>query len=335
MGWWYFFCMGLPWYQLKYFNVGRRIILHWTVYIQYSLHRPIALRTSRELVRNVLRSNSYSPCSLTKYHIIQYEESVAFYSLRRMKDDYTIYSHLPHLIIRPFKKLGECNFSALGVKGLNRFLFVSAQMADYERANSKDSEVNPKRTAGLFSLLTFSWMSSMLATGAKRPLDNSDLFPPLDEDKTQEVTHRLEQTWGQELKQYTPSGGIRGWRLFRAVLRAFRWNDYALVLCTGLIRSLSIVLQPLFLSLLLLNLMDQSTEDSRMAYLWGAAICISSSFKFAAMHHFDLQSYVMSMRLKAAISGLIYKTVKDVELWHQLVPQDVQFPQIRPYLLIS
>ena len=231
-----------------------------------------------------------------------------------MKDDYTIYSHLPHLIIRPFKKLGECNFSALGVKGLNRFLFDSAQMADYERANSKDSEVNPKRTAGLFSLLTFSWMSSMLATGAKRPLDNSDLFPPLDEDKTQEVTHRLEQTWGQELKQYTPSGRIRGWRLFRAVLRAFRWNDYALVLCTGLIRSLSIVLQPLFLSLLLLNLMDQSTEDSRMAYLWGAAICISSSFKFAAMHHFDLQSYVMSMRLKAAISGLIYKTVKDVEL---------------------
>ena len=183
-------------------------------------------------------------------------------------------------------------------------------MADYERANSKDSKLNPKRTAGLFSLLTFSWMSSMLATGAKRPLEKSDLFPPLDEDKTQEVTRRLEETWAQERKQYRPSGGTTGWRLLRAVVRAFRWGDYVLLLCTVSTFSLSIVSQPLFLSLLLSTLMDQSTEDSRMAYMWGAAICIGSSLKFATMHQFCFHSSVMSMRMKAAISGLIYKTVR-------------------------
>ena len=183
-------------------------------------------------------------------------------------------------------------------------------MVDYERANSKDSKLNPKRTAGLFSLLTFSWMRSMLATGAKRPLDNSDLFPPLDEDKTKEVTRRLQETWGQERKQYRPSGGIRGWRLFRAVLRAFHWGDYVFMLCIGLTHSMSIVLQPFFLSLLLSNLMDQSSEDSRMAYLWGAAICICNSLKFVTMHQFSFHTCIMGMRLKAAISGLIYQTVR-------------------------
>ncbi|EDO29450.1 predicted protein, partial [Nematostella vectensis] len=51
---------------------------------------------------------------------------------------------------------------------------------------------NPKERAGVFSRLTFCWINSILQIGNKRVLDTSDLYPLLDEDKSRDLTDKLE-----------------------------------------------------------------------------------------------------------------------------------------------
>ena len=73
------------------------------------------------------------------------------------------------------------------------YILIPIRMSEYEKVDRASDRNNPKESANIFSILSFSWMNSILATGNTRPLENNDLFPLLDEDKTQGLTERLEE----------------------------------------------------------------------------------------------------------------------------------------------
>ena len=178
-------------------------------------------------------------------------------------------------------------------------------MTKYENVERASDRNNPKENANIFSILSFSWMNSILATGNTRPLENNDLFPLLDEDKTQGLTERLEETWNVECLR----GGKKRHRLLWALVSMFPWTEHAFLLSTAMISGLCNVLQPLFLSMLLLILMEQSEEDFWWAYVYGAGICMSNLIRVPLFHQFSYNSYLTSMRWKAATIGLILKKV--------------------------
>lgn len=69
----------------------------------------------------------------------------------------------------------------------------------YDRLESEPRQKeNPRKSANVFSILFFCWVREILAIGHKRPLENDDLFPLLDEDKTQTSTEKLNETWNEE-----------------------------------------------------------------------------------------------------------------------------------------
>ncbi|KAJ7389913.1 hypothetical protein OS493_028376 [Desmophyllum pertusum] len=145
--------------------------------------------------------------------------------------------------------------------------------AEYDRLKSEPRHKgNPKRNANIFSILSFWWMGELLAIGNKRPLENEDLFPLLDEDKTQTSTEKLQGTWNEE-----KASGI----------------------CN--------VLQPVFLSLLLLELMKSSGEEFWWAYIYAAGICLSSFVRAIITHQWNYQAKLMALRWKSATIGIIYK----------------------------
>lgn len=75
----------------------------------------------------------------------------------------------------------------------------------YERLESKTTKKeNPRKNASILSILSFWWVKEILAIGNKRPLQNDDLFPLLDEDKTQTLTEKLQQTWNEETAKRVP-----------------------------------------------------------------------------------------------------------------------------------
>ena len=168
---------------------------------------------------------------------------------------------------------------------------------------------NPKKNANIFSLLSLSWVEHILAIGNKRPLENDDLFPLLDEDKTQTSTETLQLTWKEETAKRVPGKRGNGYRLLRALLRMFPWTDYMLLLFAVLIDVAATSFQPVFLSLMLMELINTSAEESWWAYFYAAGIWMSALVRVTSEYFFVYNSEVLALRWKSATIGIVYQKV--------------------------
>ena len=178
----------------------------------------------------------------------------------------------------------------------------------YDRLESQlKQKENPRKSASVFSILFFWWVREILVIGQKRPLENDDLFPLLDEDKTQTSTEKLHNTWNEE----TAANKIGNrHRLLRALFRAFPFSDYVFILSLGLLPAVCNVLQPVFLSLLLPELMNSHVKDSSLAYIYATGICMSSFVRAICIHQFCYYAQLMGLRWKSAAIGIVYKQVR-------------------------
>lgn len=166
---------------------------------------------------------------------------------------------------------------------------------------------NPKKNANIFSTLTFWWVGRLLHLGSKRSLENDDLFPLIEEDKTQTSTEKLYQTWNEEKSRASnETASKNGRRLFKAIIRAFSCVDYLFILSVGLVPAVCNVLQPVFLSLLLPALMNYSTKE---AYVYATGICLSSFVRAMAAHQYRYHGDLMALRWKSATIGIVYRKV--------------------------
>ncbi|KAL9971712.1 hypothetical protein ACROYT_G017914 [Oculina patagonica] len=180
---------------------------------------------------------------------------------------------------------------------------------EYDRLEAEPiHKDNPKKHANIFSILSFWWVGQLLAIGNKRPLENDDLFSLLDEDKTQTSTEKLQRTWNEETTgRASNKSGSKGYRLLKAIIRAFPCTDYMFILTVGLLPGVCNVLQPVFLSLLLPELMKPSLEESWWAYVYAAGICLSSFVRAICAHQFGFHSRILALRWKSATIGIVYK----------------------------
>ena len=182
----------------------------------------------------------------------------------------------------------------------------------YDRLESQPRQKeNPRKSASVFSILFFWWVREILAIGQKRPLENDDLFPLLDEDKTQTSTEKLLKTWNEETILASNKTG-NGHRLLKALFRAFPFSDYMFILILGLLPAVCNVLQPVFLSLLLPELMKSHVKDSSLAYIYATGLCMSSFVRVICVHQFDYYTQLMALRWKSATIGIVYQQVREL-----------------------
>ena len=198
-------------------------------------------------------------------------------------------------------------------------------MVDYEKIETEEKRKNPQTGASIFSILSFWWINETLSTGNKRPLQNKDLFPLLDEDKCQGATEKLQWLWDEKIANHPPKKTVDkrtgiprkllqwvacgdGCRLFSTLLQLHSWSDYALVSLLALVCGLGNVLQPVFLSLLLPELLKPS-RDHWLAYSYAAGICLSSLLRVLASNQFVYRAWTIPLRWKSAVVGLIYRKV--------------------------
>lgn len=181
--------------------------------------------------------------------------------------------------------------------------------SEYSRLESKAKQ-NPKKNASIFSILSFWWVGELLAVGNKRTLDIDDLFPLLDEDKTRPSAGNLQQRWSEVTAPRATGKGRNGRRLFGALIAMFSWANYVLIWGTSLLDGIGNILQIVFLSLLLPELMKSSHKQSLWtSYIYASGICLSSSMRCFARHQFCYNAYLMALRWRSATIGIIYKKV--------------------------
>lgn len=177
----------------------------------------------------------------------------------------------------------------------------------YERIREPNKVyVNPKAKAGFLSRLTFWWMNGLFLTGSERPLENHDLYPLLEEDRTEKLTEKLQQ----EFNKLKDLPGNKRTRLLKALIYMFPGYLYVFTICAGLTGALCNVLQPVFLSLLLSQLVQPSPSVSyKWCYIYAIGICVCSLLRCLVLQQFAERNLLTAMRWRVATIGMIFKKV--------------------------
>ena len=175
--------------------------------------------------------------------------------------------------------------------------------------DDKDSDnVNPTLKANLLSKMTFWWMNKIFITGNKRPLEVSDLFPLLEEDKSKALTEKLEEEWEKELAKGKQGKRPRFWK---ALMRVCPWYEYLTIIALVVTDMANRMTLPVLLGFLISYLMGVRELDASFKYILPTFICITSLGRNLAQHHYQNRSALLGMRFRTAATGILYKKVSD------------------------
>ncbi|XP_078355362.1 ATP-binding cassette subfamily C member 4-like, partial [Oculina patagonica] len=88
---------------------------------------------------------------------------------------------------------------------------------------------HPTTSTNFLSLLTFWWMNNVFKIGSKRPLKQSDLLPLHEENRTRDLTERLQKEWNGHVQECNMAEAKQP-KLWKCVLKTNRSLAYA---CCG------------------------------------------------------------------------------------------------------
>ena len=168
------------------------------------------------------------------------------------------------------------------------------------------NRVHPQSEASLISFLLFWWTNDLFKTGNQRPLQQSDFWPLHEEDKTSLQTKRLQSQWSKDSNE----AGLTGKepKLWKSAMKVLSCKDLCIISFAGLVDSVGRFLQPIFLGVFISTLMSD-TPDRGLLCGCAALMLLIVSMKSIAVHHSSFKLYVIGMRMKASLKGVIFKKV--------------------------
>lgn len=179
--------------------------------------------------------------------------------------------------------------------------------------------MHPQRKANLISFLLFWWTNDLFKTGNQRPLEQSDFWPLHEEDKTSLLTKQLQSQWIEDLNKCKLTG--KEPRLWKTAMKVLSRKDLCIISFAGLLDSVGRFLQPFFLGIFISAL---TTKAPERGLLCGCAVLmlLVVVMKSIAVHHSSFKLYVIGMRMKASLKGVIFKKVS---LLPQMVHDSIFF----------
>ena len=182
---------------------------------------------------------------------------------------------------------------------------MSKGSGKFEKLASCQHRNNPKANAGLLSHLSLGWLNELLQLGYRRPLEKEDLYPLLPEHESERLAAALEEAWQQELKR-TKHGGPS---LLKALFSIITVSECVFIMILAWSRTVCNLLVPVLLSFLLAALEEDVPGNSYLLYGFGLGISLCTVIMPFVMHHFEYRSSMVGMKVRAALTGLLYKKV--------------------------
>ncbi|KAL0104962.1 hypothetical protein PUN28_016536 [Cardiocondyla obscurior] len=190
--------------------------------------------------------------------------------------------------------------------------------------NTNDMKPNPKENANVISILFFWWMRELFIKGAKRDLEESDIYRPLKTDESEKLTDHLEKCWNHELVklknlEYTvgkdgqkvPLKKVARPKLYKAIFKAF-WLPYFIIGVYTMIQcSVVRVAVPIFQSWII----NYFSRDPAMkielnkVLIYISSLILCTVISVLIMHHTAVQSMQIGMRVRVACSSLLYRKI--------------------------
>ena len=179
----------------------------------------------------------------------------------------------------------------------------------YERVPGENqAPEDPQKQATFFSRITFWWMNGVFKTGAKRPLEESDLLPLQKEHETGALTDTLGDKWTQELKRSEETRSDP--QLWRSVFCAMPIREFFVIMVAGLLDCVPNLLEQLLLGIIVSTM--GALQENERSFLWLCAslMFFASIVRVLAAHAFFYRSFVLGMQLQVALKGMVYRKVK-------------------------
>lgn len=181
---------------------------------------------------------------------------------------------------------------------------------DYEKISNDDNDdadsSHPALSANFLSVLSFWWMNNIFKIGSQRPLKLSDLPPLCEEDRTRDLTERLQKEWNNHVQECNTIQGKQP-KLWKCLLRMFSCMEILFLMSFYFVESVCRVSQPLVLGFLL-----QSLSSAQRNHTLEYVCCFLLSFSglsTALTHYSAYRLELIGMRLSSAIKGIIYLKV--------------------------
>ena len=165
---------------------------------------------------------------------------------------------------------------------------------------------HPQSRASLISLFLFWWKNDLFKIGNQRPLQQSDFWPLHEEDQTSLLTNQLQWQWSKDLDECNRTG--KEPRLWKSAMKVLSRKDLCIICFAGLVDSVGRFLQPFFLGVFIATLMSD-TPGRGLLCGCAALMLLIVLMKSIAVHHSSFKLYVIGMRMKASLKGVIFKKV--------------------------
>lgn len=183
----------------------------------------------------------------------------------------------------------------------------------------------PESSAGFFSRLTFWWFTKLAILGYRRPLEERDLWSLSEEDCSHKVVQRLLEAWQKQKNQASgPQAATDEQKvpseddvLLRAQPKSkklsFLWalvrtftSSLLMGACFKLIQDLLSFINPQLLSILIRFISDP-TAPTWWGFLLAGLMFMSSMMQILILHQYFHCIFVMALRVRTAIIGVIYR----------------------------
>ena len=159
----------------------------------------------------------------------------------------------------------------------------------------------------LWSLLFFHWMTDTFKTGNSRPLQQYDLHPVEEQNKTRFQTEKLQSLWREERRAQAQNGKTP--RLWRSVLKMLPTKDVLIVVIFGMVHMIGGTLRCLLLGFILTELTSKNGNKTKI-YVCAVLMGIISIGERFSSHLQRWVAEVMGARICCALKGIIYSKVR-------------------------
>ncbi|KAH9804123.1 ABC transporter C family member 3 [Citrus sinensis] len=161
--------------------------------------------------------------------------------------------------------------------------------------------VTPYSNAGLFSVLTYTWINSLIALGNKKTLDLEDV-PQLDSGNS---VVGVFATFKNKLETEAGLGsGLTTLKLIKAMFRSV-WKDVLLTALVAIVCTLATYVGPYLIDTLVQYLSGKRDFENE-GYALVSAFCVAKLVECLCQRFFVFRLEQLGIRLRAALIAMIY-----------------------------
>ena len=162
---------------------------------------------------------------------------------------------------------------------------------------------NPEEHCNPLSYVTYSWLSSLIDVGTKRPLEDSDLFQVRTDYAAKVASDRFQREWDAEVRRAEAAGDRSSaslWRPFRAIYG----RNYFLAFLGKAVGDCMSFVQPMLLQLLLSSL---STQTVTYCLMVAVAMFVSGTLSTVCCNLYWRVTMVIGIQSRNCLITAVYR----------------------------